>query len=116
MAWSPQVSAEQPKLLRLNVLLRHEEGCWVARCPEIGTLSADPDFETAWEDIVRLCRAHLAYGMSIGMTLADLVKPPPADIAEIIAQTTIDGHLRLHLKPCIDSTELEVFRMIPQAA
>lgn len=105
------MSSDQPRVLRLNVLLRQECGRWVAHCPELNTLASDADLETAWEDIVRVCRAHLTYGLKTGRTLAQLIKPPPADILEIIAQAEIDGFLRLHLQP-VDHTEFKVFRMI----
>ena len=113
---SHSVSLEQPKMLRLNVVLRREDDCWVARCPELGTLAADPDLETAWEDIVRICRAHLVYGLKIGMALADLIKPVPADISELISQLDTDGFLRLHFNRAVDHTEIKMYRMVAVAA
>jgi hypothetical protein len=87
----------------------------VAFCPELNTLAADPDLETSWEDIVRICRAHLAYGLTAGMSLAELVKPPPANLAQIIAQAETDGFLRLHMS-CMGQTEVKVVRMFAHAA
>jgi hypothetical protein len=109
----------QTKHLQLNVLIRQEDGCWVAHCPEVNALAADPDFETAWEDIMRLCRAHLIYGLKMGKSLSDLIKPPPADLAQIIAQAEMDGCLRLHFnrvdQALVDSV-IEVRRVLAQAA
>jgi hypothetical protein len=111
------VLAAQEKHLRLNILLHQEDGCWVAHCPELGTLAADPDYEIAWEDAVRLCRAALTHGLNRGRDLRDIVKPPPANIAEIIASAREDGFLRLHLQARMkDGTELTVHRVLRKAA
>ena len=109
------VSSVQPEHLRLNVLLRQEDECWVAFCPELNTLAADPDLEKAWEDVVRVCRARLAYGLAEGLSLDELVKPAPGNLAQIISQAETDGFLRLHMKG-MGKTEVKVVRMFGCAA
>lgn len=112
------MSAAQQEHLRLNVLLRKENDCWVAFCPELDTLAADPDLETAWEDVVRVCRARLAYGLAAGLSLEELVKPAPPNLAQIVAQAEIDGFLRLHMNGLhgIGKTDVKVVRMFQPLA
>lgn|GEM_PF-5847282 len=99
--------------LKLNVLLRHEDGCWVAFCPELDVLAAHPNLETAWEDATRVCRAHLMYGLSSGAALADLVKPPPDNIAEIMRHAEQQGTLMIQIRP---KNDVEIRRLVADAA
>lgn len=73
--------------------MQREEGCWVARCTNLGTIAADPDLDTAWDHITRVCRAHLDYGLAKGFGLDELVKPVPTDIVEAYKQ---HGYIKLH--------------------
>jgi hypothetical protein len=99
--------------LRLNIILCKEDGCWVARCPELDTLAADPDIETAWEDIVRVCRAHIACGLLDGKTLKDLMRPPPDNWLEIMAHHQKEGWVRMHVTPQLDH-DIRVERWLAQ--
>ncbi len=85
------------KALELDVLLSRDDGLWIAECPQIGVLVADPDLETAWEDATRACRAHLLYAIRTGIDLHDVIKPPPDNLAEIIRQARKDQRLIVEL-------------------
>jgi hypothetical protein len=117
LEWRRSVATEQP--LKLNVVLSQQDGCWVATCTELGVVTADPDMETAWEDATRVCRAHLLYGMRTGRSLKDLLKPPPDNIDEIMAQAQEDGTLIINLRPQVapqPRESVEIHRFVHRTA
>ncbi len=60
--------------LQFDVTIESENGMWVARCPALGALAADPDRDTALEDIAQVSYAHLAYGVAAGVPFSSLIK------------------------------------------
>ena len=109
------MATERP--LKLNVLLSQQDGCWVATCTELDVVAANPDMERAWEDATRVCRAHLLYGLRSGLSLRDLVKPPPKNLGEIMAQMEEDGMLTINIRPSVHGAEaVEIHRLVRKAA